>query len=487
LTKYLVEIFAETKKDLRDLEDLNLDIKTRTANKEDESKYSVTGILSTKEIQEVKSMGYQTKIILDLSKEAINRLKEVSSINRFSDIENLSEIMTKTTTQYLNTEEVESILAMLHRLYPEMVKIIELPEKTRELRTSHAVLLHAPDNSNNGVNNSSRVGVLFTGSVHAREWGGSDICINFLISLINSYAKNADLTYGDMTFPAYKIRDMLDNIDIIVFPDVNPDGKKYSQTADDTSIPISMESIWWRKNRNPDLVPNGDNPNHATGVDINRNFDFLWNSGINTVNKNRTNSSETYRGKATFSEPESRNVKSLFDNYKNICYYVDIHSFGGKILYSWGDDSDQSVDPQMNFTNPAYNGVRGIPKGNEAKEYKEYIPKDDHDMVIYLANMMDGALAMVRGQPYKVEQSVGLYATSACSDDYAYSRHIKHKNDGKVYSFTIEFGSNKTGFIPPITEMRNIIKEISFAMTELCMLAYSNIPGPRHLTSTPSV
>ena len=67
---------------------------------------------------------------------------------------------------------------------------------------------------------------------------------------------------------------MLENIDIIIFPDVNPDGKKYSQTADDTSVPISMEDIWWRKNRNPKPVPNGNSPNHATGVDINRNFDL---------------------------------------------------------------------------------------------------------------------------------------------------------------------------------------------------------------------
>ncbi len=48
-----------------------------------------------------------------------------------------------------------------------------------------------------------------------------------------------------------------------------------------------------------------------------------------------------------------------------------------------------------------------------------------------------------------------------------------HKDDGKIYSFTIEFDSNKMGFIPPITEMRNIIKEISSAMTELCMIAYN--------------
>lgn len=114
----------------------------------------------------------------------------------------------------------------------------------------------------------------------------------------------------------------------------------------------------------------------------------------------------------------------------------------------------------MNFTKPACKDVRGILKATEQKSTKN-IPKDDHDTVIYLANKMNSMLAMVRCQPYKVEQSAGLYVTYATSDDYAYSRHIVHKNDSsKVYSFIIEFGSNKTGFIPPITEMRNIIKEM---------------------------
>jgi carboxypeptidase T len=170
---------------------------------------------------------------------------------------------------------VETILATLHRLYPEMIKIIELPEKTCELRTSHAVLLHGRDNnSNNGVNNFSRAGVLYTGSMHTREWGGSDICINFLVNLINSYNTGTDLSYGDMTFPTHKIRDMVDNIDIIVFPDINPDGKKYSQNSDDTSTPTSMEDISWRKNRNPDLVPNGDNPKPAPIIYNKRKYTF---------------------------------------------------------------------------------------------------------------------------------------------------------------------------------------------------------------------
>ena len=84
---------------------------------------------------------------------------------------------------------------------------------------------------------------------------------------------------------------------------------------------------------------------------------------------------ETYRGKVAFSEPESRNVRFIFDNYTNICYFVDIHSCGGKILFSWGDDSDQSTDPQMNFINPVYDGVRVSLKEMELKSTKNIFLK----------------------------------------------------------------------------------------------------------------
>jgi murein tripeptide amidase MpaA len=63
------------------------------------------------------------------------------------------------------------------------------------------------------------------------------------------------------------------------------------------------------------------------------------------VNSNGTNSGETFRGMSAFSEPETKNVKYMFDTYTNIKYFADIHSFGKMILYSWGDDDNQSLDP----------------------------------------------------------------------------------------------------------------------------------------------
>jgi hypothetical protein len=70
-----------------------------------------------------------------------------------------------------------------------------------------------------------------------------------------------------------------------------------------------------------------------------------------------------------------------------------------------------------------------------------------------------------------VEQAVGLYPTSGNSDDYAYSRHIVNANNQKLYVLTIEFGKEETGFIPPFSEMQNVIKEISSALTEFSIAA----------------
>lgn len=154
-----------------------------------------------------------------------------------------------------------------------------------------------------------------------------------------------------------------------------------------------------------------------------------------------------------------------------------------KILYSWGDDDNQSQDLAQNFRNPEYDGKRGFvlqKKKNSAKDkalakaYAEFIPKSDEDMLLNLANKMNGALSLVRGRSYTVQQGVELYPTSATSDDYAFSRHLRDETRNKIYGFTIEFGREEVGFIPPVSEMKNIIQEVGSALTEMCLSVCDN-------------
>src|SRR6185437_3850697 len=470
--RYLVGITARSIDDLRELGKYGLDLKKRTARKNEDSKFNVSGILTDEQIQQVRSLGYIVNVYLDLSIEAEKRLQEVSPINRFVETKELHEIKKQIEVpKYMNADEVETALIRLNERYPDISELIELKHKTWNGRLSRAIRVRAGSNNNK----SDRIGVLFTGGVHAREWGGSDICIHFLINLLSSYKDNTSLAYGNYTFAPEQIRAMLENIDLFVFPDVNPDGKIYSQTHNDPTLPVGkQDTMWWRKNRNSLAVPNGDDSiHHGTGVDINRNFGFLWGSGIGTLSDDgsgRTHSL-TYPGLEAFSEAETKNIMDLFDKYDNIQYFVDIHSCGEMILYSWGDDDNQSEYQDQNFLNHKYDGKRGL---KHDSSYKEYIEKSDETTLIALANSMNKAIESVRGNQYVVKQSTKLYATSGTSDDYAFSRHSADSSKSKVYGFTIEFASDKIGFIPPISEMQNIIKEISSAMTEFCISAHKN-------------
>jgi murein tripeptide amidase MpaA len=289
--------------------------------------------------------------------------------------------------------------------------------------------------------------------MHAREWGGSDICVAFATNIARAYTNGTGVRFGGKEFSAAQIRAIAETLDVFVFPDVNPDGKAFSQGNDPTAG--RPENMWWRKNRNPNSATGGG----AKGVDINRNFDFLWASGIGT---SADPASFTYKGSAAFSEPETRNVRHLLDAFPHIAYHVDVHSFGELILFPWGDDENQSDNPAQNFRNPVFDNRRGV-IGDTA--YKEFMVAEDQRELAGMAEEMNAALRAVRGRDYTIQQSVGLYPTSATSDDYAFSRHLMDPARGRVYAFTIEFGQQ---FVPPYGEMRSIMAEVSAALTELC-------------------
>ena len=119
-----------------------------------------------------------------------------------------------------------------------------------------------------GSDPAARRGVL-PGRIHAREWGSPDILVNFIRLLTNAYRTNSGITQGGMSFTAADVQRIVTTLDIVVFPQANPDGRHHSMTVD----------AMWRKNRRPADpgaaacdVGGGNGP----GVDINRNYDFLW-------------------------------------------------------------------------------------------------------------------------------------------------------------------------------------------------------------------
>jgi len=347
---------------------------------------------------------------------------------------------------YLNVNQVESELSAAAGPPNQLItELITLPHPTWEGRTCRAIKIA----NGSGLR---RIGVCFIGGLHAREWGSPDILIFFVQQLIRAFLANTGITLGGKSFTATQIRSIVNGLDTFVFPQVNPDGRNYSMTVD----PM------WRKNQRPG--PSG-NPT-CLGVDINRNFEFLWNypayfsPSAPITNSQDPCNPDVYIGPSAASEPETKNVVSMLDNHPNIRFFVDLHSYTEKILYNWGDDQNQSTDSNMNFRNPAFNGQRGI--ANDAA-YREHIDSSDQTLAINLAQRMRDSIQAARGRTYTVDTFFSLYPTAGTSTDYAFSRHFADPSKEKVHSFTIEWGQE---FQPPYTEMQNIIQEVTAGLLE---------------------
>lgn len=350
---------------------------------------------------------------------------------------------------YMNVDEIASAMTALARQYPASCTQIVLPHRSHEGRSISALRLGTLPIDQGDV-------MLITGSAHAREWGGADTCISLAADLLEAHANKTGLVYGNKTFTRGEVASIITGLHLVILPDVNPDGRAWSQGHD----------RMWRRNRNPHYA-NG-NPD-CIGVDLNRNYDFLWDykkhysasADVGTSDQ-PCDPQQTWRGPAPLSEPEVQNVDYLLHLFPRLRWYVDIHSYGELILYPWGDDESQTSNPAMNFQNAAYDGKRGVPSDN----YREYIPASDLSLHKDMAAKMAAAIKSVRGTRYAPQPGFDLYPTSGCADDYAYSLHRIKASVPKIHAFTIEFG---TQFQPPWSEMSKIIGDLSAGLITLAL------------------
>src|SRR5215472_10774486 len=130
---------------------------------------------------------------------------------------------------YMNVTEVESALIALSAAHPSICELITLPNPTVEGRTTHAVRLGtAPANTVDAY--------YLTGGVHAREWGSCEILINLATDLCEAYSGGTGLAYGGSYFSAAEVKALMERLNIIIFPCVNPDGRNFSQGSTATAL-----------------------------------------------------------------------------------------------------------------------------------------------------------------------------------------------------------------------------------------------------------
>jgi carboxypeptidase T len=447
--RYFVEVTAPTQQALINLQKLELDLFAPTSKSTGKNEFTIEGLLTSDEVNRLVQKGYKV-LVKKESPTNTPAVSETVSVNDWinkadtiSEAEKKSGSFVLSSTGYLTSEGIEATLQHINKLYSSLTELIVLPEKSHEGRVSRAIKIRV-DNA------TPKNGLLFIGGVHAREIVNPDTLVTLASNICSAYTSKSGLVFPGKSYSPEEVKEIVETLDIYIFPLVNPDGRSFVQSP--------QGDVWWRKNRNP-------NPGHEhRGVDLNRNYDFLWDSGIGTSTNSKT---DIYRGQKPSSEPETRNVIHVINTYKNIMCVFDVHSYSELILYPWGDDENQSGDPDMNFRNPDYDGQRGHP-GDSL--YKEYIHKKDLDWYISAGQRIKDAIAAVRGTDYTVQPGMNLYPTSGTCHDYVYSLRYNGANR-MIMGFTIETAKR---FQPEFSEARNIIPEVCAGLIESCLLHSSS-------------
>ncbi|RFU77985.1 carboxypeptidase b [Trichoderma arundinaceum] len=366
----------------------------------------------------------------------------------------------------LNLKEIESGIRGLVNNY-EYVRHITGRYRTYENREIHGFRI-----------GDNPIAYIQSG-VHARERGGPDNLLFFFADLLDAAWNGKGLTYGRKSYSAREVRDAV-SVDVVVVPAINLDGIAWDQRT----------NTCWRKNRRP-ATTGHRMPGTGTGVDLDRNFDFLWDYkryfDVNTYYKAANIASDypaslVYHGVHPASEPETRNVVEWMQEYTNVSWFVDIHSFSsdhtGSVFYAWGDDDTQYAEPELNFLNSTYDGIRG--RLDESPDrllwpqpYREYMEEEDIRAQVGLARNMAAGMTATGNLSYLVDQHADIGPKSGSATDYFLSKYYGHRcNASLINGITIQFGAHSglhCPFYPDLGLYQTSMKEVAAGLMEFLL------------------
>jgi len=207
-------------------------------------------------------------------------------------------------TRYLTLDEIYAAMRQLANQNPRLVQLLEIG---RSIENRPIYALRLTRDPQRARVYRDRPQVVINAMQHAREWITPPVVLYFAYRLVAEYPTNM------------QAREALDQLEVYVVPVVNPDGYVFTHTRDRL----------WRKNRRYlGRIAGRD----VYGVDLNRNWGFRWGGSGSSSDPN----SETYRGSAPFSEPESYWLSRWMLSLPTLRAHVDVHSYSQLILWPWG-------------------------------------------------------------------------------------------------------------------------------------------------------
>lgn len=315
------------------------------------------------------------------------------------------DIATGFVTGYLDGAGVAAAVAALTAAHPTLCTLSTLPEPTSGYDGGFAPAVGPGSLQLLRITTTpasrAKPGFLLLGGTHAREWMNPLIAIEFAAQLLNNYAP------GSLDPAVQAINALVDELDVLIVPVLNPDGLTYS-IHDDAG---------WRKNRR-------NNGGGCFGVDNNRNYEVYFGG----AGSSGLPCDQTYRGAFAFSEAENRNVRWLLEEFPNVLVGVDAHSFGRQIL-------------------------RPNPAGGSFIA-SEPVSAADEAIYASLETTLRTAIQAVNGVAYSIGSTSNH---SGPSDEYMFFAH-------RVFGFNTECGLD---FQPPWSQATGVIAEVTAGLRAL--------------------
>jgi len=277
-------------------------------------------------------------------------------------------------TQYHTYPEIVAYMQSLANAYPSLCTFNATIGSSIEGRAIPTLTITASTNPN-------RKRFWFNGGQHARQWIGPATVLYLTTQLLEQYGTNSLVTK------------LVNTVEFDIVPMMNPDGYTFSWST----------NRLWRKNRR-------NNGGGVYGVDLNRNWDDHWGGSGSSGSP----SSDTYRGTAPFSEPESRFLSNYISSLENIIGAIDFHSYSQLILRPYGWTTANCPDETA---------LKIIGEG-----------------VRY-------TISEVYGVDYENLKSIELYITTGTASDWFYQ-------EGIWAAYTIELrDTGKYGFLLPTNQI----------------------------------
>lgn len=374
-----VKVYLDNpQKDVPELAKFDFDIEHSVLTKNNELIFFV----SDEEYSKLAMLNYKIEILIDDWFEYYSNLPQLTDAEKEqtrmqSKLEyNVEGFGYGSMGGYYTLNEVITQLDSMKIKYPNLITSKQVLGYSIENRPVYMVKI-----SDNPDIDEEEPEVLYTALTHAREPAGLMAVIYFMYYLLENYATDPSVQF------------LVNNREFYFIPVINPDGYEYNRTTNPSGGGM------WRKNRR--------NNSGSYGVDLNRNFgpyDY-WNAP--NGGSSTSPSSDTYRGSAPFSEPETQIIKDFTAGrkIKNSLFY---HTYSNLLIYPYG--------------------ALGV-ETSDSLTFREFA----RDMTAY------------NNYVYGTDLQTVNYSTRGGSDDFLYDGDPTR---GKIFAMTPEIGGSSDGFWP---------------------------------------